>query len=430
VRILLASQIYLDGCGSGIYTQNLATQLMEQGHEVRVLAGDNTPVTGRPFPVRTLLYPSDPAAGRIDGIEFNVPIYTNHRLSSQTIDHLDPDQLDRYLDRLRRTLTEEIESFRPELVHVQHASMYGYLMAEMDVPYVITLHGTDLMSFRKGRHLRERVLIGAHHAQRLIAVSAHTKAEALQLLRLRSDKVEVVLNGYDEKLFHPRAVARPAVLERLGLSGDDTRPPALVSFVGKLTGFKGIDVLLDAAAQYEGAVPGVITAIVGDGELRQPLEEQARRLGLQGVRFLGHRTQNELAELYTVADVSVVPSRHEPFGLVAIEAMACGTPVVATRAGGLVDFVDDRVGRLVPMEDPGALAGGITAEIRGESKLTKGPFCASYARDGFSSARPAQAVDAIYRLAAAASSEARFPAAHAAARRATERDLVAIAIRG
>ncbi|MFA9402503.1 MAG: glycosyltransferase, partial [Anaerolineales bacterium] len=122
----------------------------------------------------------------------------------------------------------------------------------------------------------------------------------------------------------------------------------------------------------------------GDGALRTQLEEQAQQLELVGVHFIGHQPQTLVAQILNIADISTVPSRVEPFGLVAVEALACGTPVVATNEGGLPDFVDERVGALVDVGDPAELANAIIAEIRSNSKEVKGPFAAVYALKDFS----------------------------------------------
>jgi glycosyltransferase involved in cell wall biosynthesis len=107
-----------------------------------------------------------------------------------------------------------------------------------------------------------------------------------------------------------------------------------------------------------------------------------------------------VADLYNIADVSVVPSRVEPFGLVAIEAMACGTPVVATNEGGLPDFVDARVGTLVDVDDAKALADAIVGEVQSKSKSSKGSFAARYALEGFSWSMQVDKMISIYQEAA------------------------------
>ncbi len=174
---------------------------------------------------------------------------------------------------------------------------------------------------------------------------------------------------------------KAAVLPQFDIEATDG---PLVSFVGKFTDFKGIDLLLKAAAVYEQVIPGVQTVLVGQGQLWQEMHDLRDELGLAGVHFLGHQPQPTVAQVYNAADVSVVPSRIEPFGLVAVEALACGTPVVATNAGGLPDFINERVGALVPLEDPMALAEAIIAELRAGSKRTKGKYAAQYALDGYS----------------------------------------------
>jgi glycosyltransferase involved in cell wall biosynthesis len=189
------------------------------------------------------------------------------------------------------------------------------------------------------------------------------------------------MNGFDEDIFRLMDLERAEVLSTHKI---DPIPEVLITFVGKLADFKGVDVLLDAAAAYEQALESAATLIIGDGELRQTLAAQAERLGLKGVHFLGHQPQTEVARLLNVADLSIVPSRVEPFGLVAVEALACGTPVVATNEGGLPDFIDDRVGTLVNVGDAAALANAIIDQVRSASKQRKGPFAAEYAHQYFS----------------------------------------------
>jgi glycosyltransferase involved in cell wall biosynthesis len=376
MKILIPTQFFLDGSGSGIYVQNIAREFEALGHQVKILSADNKPVEGKPFPVRTIVF--DPE-GKSGDLPYNVPYFTTHPSSNQTFYDLDDKQFGEYIDVLGRVLQEEIESFKPDVVHCQHINIFAYHLSRMGVPYCVTLHGTDLMGFKKELRFKDYVLQGVEGCYRLISISKQVTEETKELFDVGDDKIALIHNGYDDRLFYPRKVTRSDVLKRYGIG----EAPHLVSFVGKLAQFKGIDVLIRAASIYEKELPGVKTLIVGQGQLRDELETQAKGLGLSGVRFLGHKTQDEVAEIYSVADVSTVPSRVEPFGLVAIEALACGTPVVASNGGGLPDFIDDQVGRLVEMENHEELAKAIVEEIKSQSKNTKGKFAASYAKDGF-----------------------------------------------
>ncbi len=103
-----------------------------------------------------------------------------------------------------------------------------------------------------------------------------------------------------------------------------------------------------------------------------------------------------------MADLSVVPSRIEPFGSVAVEALACGTPVVATNAGGLPDFINDKVGALVPLEDAEALAQAIIAEIQNNTKQTKGVYANEYAYQSYTWTKQVEKMVELYEQATSA----------------------------
>ncbi len=166
--------------------------------------------------------------------------------------------------------------------------------------------------------------------------------------------------GIDTDLFHPRD--REACRRALGIEQD--RPVLL--WVGRLEKLKGVDILIDAVAQLED--PHVLLLVVGgDGQaLRAELEAQAQAAGLaESVRFTGAAPHDDLPAWYSAADVCVVPSYYESFGLVAVEAMACGTPVVASRVGGLVSTVTDGVnGYLIPWRCPEPFAEKLDVLLR------------------------------------------------------------------
>ena len=173
-----------------------------------------------------------------------------------------------------------------------------------------------------------------------------------------AERVAVIPCGVDTELFQPMDPAKARDLLELP-------PEPLLLYVGRLTPIKGLDTLLEAMV----AIPEPAYLLVVGGEHDEPddghgaaLRAQVKTLGLERrVRFLRAQPQRRLRLFYAAADVTVMPSHYESFGMVALEAMACGSPVVASRVGGLTTTVQDGVtGRLVPEGDPAALAAAIT----------------------------------------------------------------------
>jgi glycosyltransferase involved in cell wall biosynthesis len=217
------------------------------------------------------------------------------------------------------------------------------------------------MGYRKAENFRVYAKKAAEQAGRIIVISRDIENLVKELFPACEDKLVLMKNGYDNHVFYPDETDKKSILAQFNLDQD---PEYLVVFAGKLAHFKGVDVLLKAAAVYEEKLDhNVCTLIAGDGELSAELRSMAHSLDLQNVHFLGHQTQQVLRKLYSAADISVVPSRREPFGLVAIEALACGTPVVATEEGGLAEIINKEVGALVPVDDSQALAGAINDEL-------------------------------------------------------------------
>lgn len=379
MKVLMPNHFPLQGSGSGIYTLNVALELVDAGHEVLVITPDHKPSHNDSFKTDTIIF-SD-GKNQNPELDFNFPCFTTHPRSKVTFYELTDAQIEDYINAWRRHIKEAIATFKPDVIHAHHVWLTPFVAQEFGLPYIVSCHGTDLMGFKKGPRYRDYAKKAADNAHAIIAISHQVQADAIETYHLSESKVPLIGNGFGTNHFKLLPdVNKEGVLGEFGLTGGD-KP--LISFVGKFTDFKGIDVLLKAAAIYEKKISGVQTVLVGDGGLFDDMNALKKQLGLTGVHFLGHQTQDKLARIYNVADVSIVPSRVEPFGLVAVEALACGTPVVATNAGGLPDFINDQVGALVPVDDAESLAQAIVNEIENSTKKTKGVYANKYAYENY-----------------------------------------------
>lgn len=206
------------------------------------------------------------------------------------------------------------------------------------------------------------------HVDTFLPVSRYT-AGLLRDLDVPTERLHVVPNGTDPERFHP--ADGEAIRHRLGLGG---RPVLLT--VGRLVPRKGIDTVLRALPAIAAAVPDVAYLVAGTGPDRTRLERLADRLQVRPhVVFLGSVPHDDLPAYYSAADLFVMPAREAPpdvegFGLVFLEANACGTPVVGARTGGVPDaIVDGETGVLVPPSAPEPLADSVRRLLAHPNRL-------------------------------------------------------------
>jgi glycosyltransferase involved in cell wall biosynthesis len=174
------------------------------------------------------------------------------------------------------------------------------------------------------------------------------------------DRVRVVYDGVDSERFHPgpRDKARDRLAPELEMRG------RVVLYIGNLLPVKGLDVLIRAFARLAGQGVDFTGLLIGQGPLGSRLEDQIARLGLRGrVRLLGPRPHDQLPDWYRAADLFALPSRSEGVPVVLLEAIACGTPFVASRVGGIPEIAHLGASRLVPPGDTGSLAEAIRAGL-------------------------------------------------------------------
>ncbi len=392
MKILIINHFPLDGSGSGVYTKNLAKELTKIGHRVKVIFPENKTVPTENFEIRPIMFKNN--NNNNYEVDFNFPCFTSHPRSNNTFYELNNKQMRDYIDIMTRVTREEAEKFKPDIVHAQHLWIAPYAAHKTGIPYVATAHGTDLKGFIEDKRYHPYALEGAQNAEKVVTISKQVDREVSELYHIENKKRKIVYSGYDTDLFKVKDLSRKAVLAKFGINDI---PDYIVFFAGKLAHFKGVDILLKAAKMYESQMnEKTMTLIAGNGILYEDLKKLKDILKLKRTFFLGHVNQEQLVDLFNIADVSTVPSRIEPFGLVAIEALACGTPVVGTNQGGLLDFINADIGALVDVEDDIALAEAIINELVRPDKKERKKRAQEYAMNNFSWENTIKEVEKIY----------------------------------
>lgn len=274
-------------------------------------------------------------------------------------------------------------------------------------PHITTFHTLGKMKLRvcgpgtepTARIRAERKLVEVCDC--VLLTSAREKANLLRDTPARPNHVDVVPCGVNLELFQP--MLRPAARRKIGAAMEDS----IVLFVGRIAPEKGLDRLLRAFTrlQHRPRLKVVIVGGEGDGDPGlQQVQALARQLGIaERIRFVGRVEQPELPFFYSAADLLVLPSSYESFGMVALEAIACGTPVVATPVGAMEELLQSgESGRLSPDFSPLSLAAVIDRMLRNRADRPVDPEEVRRSALRFSWHRVAADVLNVYRQALSA----------------------------
>lgn len=233
------------------------------------------------------------------------------------------------------------------------------------IPMVATIHATEAGRMHGihndlQRYIHQMEWRLTFESWEVIVNSHHMHAELQRLFGMPKDKIVVIPNGTNPDVFDFEFDARPLRNQYA------TKDQQIVLYVGRLVNEKGVQVLIDAAPKVLSACPGTKFLVVGTGYFMDHLKWQASASGAgHQVQFLGYVDDDQLKRLYKIADVVCIPSLYEPFGIVALEGMAAGAPVVTSDAGGLTDFVEHGVtGMTTYAGDSNSLAWGLLEVLR------------------------------------------------------------------
>jgi phosphatidylinositol alpha-1,6-mannosyltransferase len=314
-----------------------------------------------PLPVEVVT--AEVAGGREFDRSAGMPI-TRVPLTFPSWGVLSPAGLVAYWRTFRR-LAKVVRRLRPASIHCGKALPEGLLgllgARRWRIPYVCFVHGEELRLAHTSRDLTWLTRLVLRRASTIVANSAHTETILRREWRV-ADRIVVMHPGVDTSRFVP---APPDEVRRAALGWTGRR---VVLTVGALQKRKGQDMLIRALPAIQAACPDVLYVMAGEGWERSSLEQLADELGVRGaVRFMDVPSDDVLIGCYQQCDLFALPNRQvgwdiEGFGIVLLEAQACGKPVIAGRSGGTLETLQPGVtGELVTCETPEPLAEAVIA---------------------------------------------------------------------
>ena len=321
-----------DGGGMNVYVRELSSALARLGHEVDVYTRRDNP--------------------HVREIEFVEPGFRVHHVTAGPATPLDREGLTDYVGQFTDTVKTLFRcSGAPDAIHANYwlSGLAGHrLKHELNIPLIMTFHTLERVKAdtfeaeSDDRAFQEAAIVAC--ADAVLASCDVEAAQFVHLYNAEPSRVHVVPLGVEHAFFAPGY--RPQARRALGLDAD----AKMLLFVGRLQALKGADLALETLIELRRRGDHAMLAIVGgpsgpDG--RDTLERLHRRVAeagvIQHVMFVAPQHHRLLSTWMRAADVTLVPSRAESFGLVALESSACGTPVVASDVGGLTTLIEEGV---------------------------------------------------------------------------------------
>ncbi|MFC4712325.1 N-acetyl-alpha-D-glucosaminyl L-malate synthase BshA [Planococcus dechangensis] len=314
--------------GSGVIATELGKMLAEKGHEIHFITSST------PFRLNRLY--ANIFSHQVDVNSYSVFQYAPYDIALAT------------------KIAEVIKNEQLDLLHVHYAiphavcAILGRDMAGSDIGIVTTLHGTDITVLGTDSSLKGAIRYGIEKSDIVTAVSDSLKQQTYDMIA-PDQKIETVHNFVDEREYHVRDSS--VLKQELGIAVDEK----VLIHVSNFRKVKRVEDVVATFAKVRRAVDAKLL-LVGDGPEMSGIHQQVKDLQMEkDVLFLGKR--DNLSELYSMSDVKLLMSEKEAFGLVLLEAMACGVPAIGTRIGGIPEIIEPgKNGYLVELGDSDAAA--------------------------------------------------------------------------
>lgn len=348
--------------GSGTYSKAMARHVISRGGQAALLfLGPNLDPA---LEVPQFLVPFAPSEGDpLPGAaKAKMPVILSNVTNPNglRIRDLPEPEMRAYVEGLADAVAVAARHMQADVIVANHAMVSGRAAQLTGLPYAVVCHGSCVENVKAvlaapNRHaptFLETTFRGVRAADGITTLTTDAKTEFAGLYGVDAEEIDVIPNGFNTETFVRRPdLDRSDVLRKFGV--DPAGITHVVSYTGRMDERKGIPVILNAAALLKPRMPGVHFVLAGGGALLENYRQLAQTLGIADiVHFIGHKTAPELAELNNVSDLSLLVSHDEPFGIAALEAAGCGTPVIATAVGGLKDIITPEFGVLIPPNNP------------------------------------------------------------------------------
>ncbi|WP_379129277.1 N-acetyl-alpha-D-glucosaminyl L-malate synthase BshA [Paenibacillus sp. sgz500958] len=313
--------------GSGVVATELGKLLAEKGHEVHFITHS--------VPFRLGTFQKNIFYHEVEVNDYYVFRYPPYDLALAT------------------KMAQVAKMQKLDLLHVHYAvphAVCAFLAKQMlgnEMKVVTTLHGTDITVLGQDESLKDLIRLGINESDAVTAVSEDLIQETRRVLDITRD-IDLTYNFVDKRVYYPREVA--------DLREDFASPDEkILMHISNFRPVKRVGDVVDIFAKVSAKVPSRLL-LVGEGPELPKIQAKINELGLdEKVRFLGK--QDEIAQVISMADLLLLPSEKESFGLVALEAMACGVPTIGSNTGGIPELIrHGETGFLAPVGDTAVMA--------------------------------------------------------------------------
>ncbi|MNH83930.1 D-inositol 3-phosphate glycosyltransferase [compost metagenome] len=354
--------------GSGVVATELGKLLAEKGHEVHFISHS--------VPFRLGAFQKNIYYHEVEVNDYYVFRYPPYDLSLAT------------------KMAQVAKREKLDILHVHYAvphAVCAFLAKQMvgeELKVVTTLHGTDITVLAQDESLKDLIRLAINESDAVTSVSEDLMRETREVLEISRD-IDLTYNFVDKRIYYPRDID--------SLRSDFADPnEKILMHISNFRPVKRVSDVVDIFSMVSKEVPARLL-FVGEGPELPKIQCKIKQLGLEDrVHFLGK--QDQIAQVISMADVLLLPSEKESFGLVALEAMACGVPTIGSEAGGIPELVSHgKTGFLAPIGDTRAMA-DYAIKLLTDTKLAEqiSEACLVRARNEFSSDRITEEYEQIY----------------------------------